>query len=322
MSKITRRIFTKKVLAASAMAYVYYPSKASPVDTNMITNQTPYPVRLGGPVFKGEYNSPDEWIKALKAKGYGAAPCPVNADADDFTVNSYKKAAREANIVIAEVGVWRNTISPDEKKRKEFIEYAIKRLELADRIEARCCVNTAGSRADVRHSDPDIKNLDSDTFDLIVESIRKILDAVKPTRTFYALETMPWIFPHTVDAYVSLIKAIDRKGFAAHFDPVNLITCPERYFKNAAHLKEGFEKLGPYIKSCHAKDILQLDGFPVNITEVMPGKGILDYGVYLTQLSKLRDVPLIMEHMKPEEYPVAAAYIKSTGKNIGISFTG
>ena len=87
-------------------------------------------------------------------------------------------------------------------------------------------------------------------------------------------------------------------------------------------LRESFKKLGPHIKSCHAKDILMQEGFPVNIAELMPGKGNLDYGLYLNQLSRLRDVPLIMEHMKRDEYPAAAAYIKSKRKENGVAFIG
>ena len=47
---------------------------------------------------------------------------------------------------MAEVGVWRNTLSPDPEIRKASIRYAIGQLELADRIGARCCVNILGAK--------------------------------------------------------------------------------------------------------------------------------------------------------------------------------
>jgi hypothetical protein len=42
--------------------------------------------------------------------------------------------------------------------------------------------------------------------------------------------------------------------------------------------------------------------------------------VYLTELSKLNNVPMIMEQMKREEYPVAAEYITKVGKQVDLDF--
>ena len=68
-------------------------------------------LRLGGPVFE-EYDGPDEWAGAVKALGYNAAYCPVDADEDDDVVKAYENAARKADIIIAEVGVWNNPLDP------------------------------------------------------------------------------------------------------------------------------------------------------------------------------------------------------------------
>jgi len=37
---------------------------------------------------------------------------------------------------------------------------------------------------------------------------------------------------------LALIEAIDRAAFGAHFDPVNLINSPRRYYDNAALIRE------------------------------------------------------------------------------------
>ena len=91
---------------------------------------------------------------------------------------------------------------------------------------------------------------------MIVETTRSIIDAVKPKRTYYTLETMPWAYPDSPDSYLALLQAIDRERFAVHLDPVNLICSPQRYYSSGRLIRECFEKLGPHIKSCHAKDIL------------------------------------------------------------------
>lgn len=138
---------------------------------------------------------------------------------------------------------------------------------------------------------------------------------------FYTLEPMPYMLPDSPDSYLQLIKAIDRKQFAAHLDPVNMISSPQRYFNNAAFIRECFTKLGPYIKSIHAKDITILPELTVHLEERRPGQGSLNYAVLLQETSKLKDIPFMLEHLeKQEDYILAAEYVRETGKKTGISF--
>lgn len=277
-------------------------------------------MRLGGPIFT-EYNSPDEWVAAVKALGYGAAYCPVGLDAGEAEIQAYADAAATNDIVISEVGAWSNPISPDPEARREAIAKNIRALALADKIGARCCVNIAGSRGE-DWDGPHPDNFAEPTFALIVETTREIIDAVQPERTFYTLETMPWIFPDSPDSYQRIIEAVDRPQLAVHLDPVNMISSPRRYYNNGAFLRECFEKLGPYIQNCHGKDIRLEGELTVHLNEVRPGLGELDYRVFLTELDKLDpDVALMLEHLKmPEEYNQAAVYVRSVAAELGLAF--
>ena len=51
---------------------------------------------------------------------------------------------------------------------------------LAEAIDARCYVNIAGSRGGENWAGPHQENLCDNTFDLIVETVRSIIDAVGP----------------------------------------------------------------------------------------------------------------------------------------------
>ena len=276
-------------------------------------------VRLGGPVFE-KYNSPEEWIIALKKLGYRAAYCPVSVGGDTELVRAYQAAAAKNNIVIAEVGAWSNPIDPNQESAVKAIQKCVDSLILADQIGASCCVNVSGSRNPKNWAGPHQDNLIDATFDLIVETTRKIIDAVKPKRTCYSLEAMPWAYPDTADSYLKLIKAIDRERFGVHLDPMNLITSPQIYYRNGEMISDCFRKLGPHIRSCHAKDItLREDNAIPQFDEIVAGEGNLDYPVFLTELAKLKDIPLMMEHLQTaEEYAQAAAYIRSVGKAVNI----
>ncbi len=276
-------------------------------------------MRLGGPVFES-YDGPESWVAQVEACGYRAAYCPVGPDADDSLVGAYARAAEQADIVIAEVGAWSSPISSDERQRADAIDKCVASLALADRIGARCCVNVSGSRGD-RWSGPHALNLTAETFEMIVDVVRHIVDTVRPVRAFYTVETMPWMYPDTPDNYVRLVEAIDRPAVAVHMDPVNFVTSPQRYFDTAGLIGECFAKLGPRIVSCHAKDIVLHDELTTHLAEVRPGLGNLDYGVFLRELDRLdADIPLMLEHLPAaEDYAAAADHIRTVARREGIS---
>jgi len=307
-----RNLLKKSFIGATALV------SASPLRLSA-AQKTARPVRLGGPVF-GKFDSPDAWAQAVRRLGYGAAYCPVNADATDDVVKAYAAAAKKADIIIAEVGAWSNPISPDDKTRREALAKCRSQLALADRIGANCCVNIAGSRG-TQWDGPSAENFTKQTFDIIVETTRAIIDDVKPTRTFFTLETMPWAYPDSPDSYLRLFKAIDRKHFAVHLDPVNLVCSPQRYFASGKLIRKCFKKLGPYVKSCHAKDIILSKKLTTHLDEIRPGLGGLDYTAFLTELTKLPDMPLMLEHLSgAENYRLAAEHIRSVAAKIGVRF--
>jgi sugar phosphate isomerase/epimerase len=280
-------------------------------------------MRLGAPVTGHE--TPDEWVRLVLAEGYGAAYCPLEVGADDAEIERYAEAAEEAGIVIAEVGAWAaNPLSADPAEAEHGIVYAQQALRLAERIGARCCVNIAGTPGSV-WAGPSADNFTPRTFERIVESIRAIVDAVRPERTFYTIEIMPWIAPEDADGYLGLLAAIDRDSCAVHFDPANMVNDPHKYYSTGDLIRDFVAKLGPQIRSCHAKDIRIAEEFPpwtVRLWEGIPGSGNLDWETLLFELDSLDpDLPLMLEHLDtPAEYRAGADYIRAVAAQSGRSF--
>lgn len=276
-------------------------------------------MRLGGKVTPSA-PTPEAWVAAVQAKGYRAAYAPVGLDADSTTIASYRRAAEAAGILIAEVGAWSNPLDANPVVRQAAMDKCIASLRLADALGARCCVNIAGSRG-TRWDGPHPDNLSDETFDLIVNTVQEIIDSVQPTQTAYTLETMPWVLPDSVASYENLLNAINRSGFAVHFDPVNLINSPSRYFYNADLIREFVAELGPNIRSVHIKDILLHEKLTTHLDEVPPGAGGLALDVLLRSLSRLeRDLPLMLEHLPDEAaYDAAAAHVRRVASQEGIA---
>jgi sugar phosphate isomerase/epimerase len=279
------------------------------------------PIRLGGPIFL-KSDDPAELARDHRRWGYSAAYCPAVTAGDADRVRAIKSAFAAEQVVIAEVGAWRNMLDPDPQKRADNLKYVTDRLALAEAVEARCCVDIAGSYNPSVWYGADPKNLSQEFFDATVENCRKVIDAVKPRATKFSIEMMGWSLPDGPDSYLKLIRAVDRPAFAVHMDVCNGINSPTRFYQNREFISECFSKLGKWIVSCHAKDLAWIPEYNVHFKEVVPGKGQIDYAEYLRQLSRLGvDAPLMLEHLQtPEEYTEGRDYIKSVGSRIGVSF--
>jgi len=161
-------------------------------------------------------------------------------------------------------------------------------------------------------------NLTDEAFDLAVQTVRHILRTVQPKRAKFTLEMMQTQFPNSVDSYLRLIRAIDDSRFAVHLDPVNIVLSLREYYDTASLIRDCFDRLGPWVISCHAKDILMKGGLALHLDEVRPGLGMLDYKTYLNCLIGLdREVPLMIEHLKtPEEFFLARDYIRGVERDM------
>lgn len=281
----------------------------------------PRAIRLGGPVFT-KSDDPVDLAKEHRRLGYSAAYCPKAKADDTARVSSIIKAFAAENVVIAEVGAWVNMLDPNPEKRRSNLNYVIERMALAEAVGSRCCVDYAGSFNPKIPWGPDPRNLSDEFFDGTVENCRKIIDEIKPRRSVFSIEMMGWNLPDSPDAYLRLIKAVDRKAFAVHMDVCNGINCPSKFYDNSKFIQECFSKLGRWIVSCHAKDLQWIPELNVHFLEVVPGRGSVDYRAYLTALAQLRiDAPLMLEHLKTaEEYDEGRAYIQRVGHEAGLSF--
>ena len=309
MNKPSRRYFLRASgLIASGLITGAISSKAS------LKNK----LRLGGPIFL-KSDDPVELAREHRRLGYSAAYVPNAELTDSDKIARIRKAFADQNVVIAEVGAWVNMLDTDPEKRAKNITYVTERLALADAVGAINCVNIGGSYSKTQWDGPDARNITGEYFDATVENCRKIIDAVKPKKAKFSLEMMGWSLPDGPDSYLKFIKAIDRRAFGAHIDIANILNSPERFYNNKSLINETFKKLGPWITSCHAKDVI---GKEVHLAEAMPGKGGIDYAAYLMNVVSLpQEAPFMLEHLRtPDEYDQARQFVMQKSAGLGIQF--
>ena len=274
-------------------------------------------MRLGGTVC---FSDPSEWEEKLTGSGFRAVTAPFTCDTPQEEINRLRRIIDKHDVVIAEVGVWKNLFDPVEGPAN--LDFAVRQLQLADALSIPCCVNVAGTTGPAGWDAADKSNFTDEMYERIISSIREIIDRADPKKACYSLEPMPWMIPDSPDVYLQLMKDVDREAFAVHMDFVNMINCPRRFLNAESFIEECFRKLGPYIRSTHLKDS-RMDPMQLTtvLTECSPGEGSLDFIRVLQIIDRYlpEDAPVLLEHMSTfEEYRRAYVFTARKASEAGV----
>ncbi len=281
-------------------------------------------MRLGATIADyGDFTDPEVYLAECLKRGYRCAPCPDVSISETEKIRTIQEKFARADVVVAEFDAWVNPLDLRPEKRRQNRKTIAETLAVADEVGAVCCATVVGAFStddEVGHVSPHPDNFAPGAFDAVVEWVRKMLAEVNPRRTKLTLEMSPWTFLNGPDVYLKFIKAVDDPRLAAHLDPANAILDPQLYFSTTKLVNRCFDILGPWIVSCHAKDVIQ-DHQPnmVTLHEVLPGRGVLDYRAYIRRMEQASpDMPLIIEHLeKEQDYDEAARFIRGVAHEVG-----
>ena len=267
-----------------------------------------------------KHDSPKDWAEQMARLGCKAVVFPVDYTAPDRLIADYVDAAHKNDLVIAEVGIWKNVFAVDEAERRKARERAVHQLRLADEIGAVCCVNLTGTYGGPVWDGGYKENYTKECWERVVAYTQDLLDEVNPTHTKYSVEPMPWMIPTGPDEYLRLLDDVNREGFGIHMDFVNMINTPERYFFSDEFMDECFEKLGPLVCSCHLKDIRLKTELTFQLEETCCGNGTLNIEKYMQLMNQYNpDMPVLIEHLKTDqEYISSLDYVKQRLKKKNI----
>ncbi len=257
------------------------------------------------------HDTPQEWADNQRKLGCGAVVFPVQSNEPEERIIAYKEAAEKAGLVIAEVGVWRNALSPDPDERKKNTDYCVQQLRLADFLGARCCVNVAGAFGE-RWDGPYRENFTEEARKETIRMVREIIDRANVKHTYFTLEPMPWMIPTGPKDYTRLLEEVERDRFAVHIDIINMTNSAERYFHPEELVDECVEIFGSKIRSCHLKDIHLNGAYTLQLEECPPGRGEFPLKYYAKKMNEIDpDMPMILEHLNTdEEYLTYMGYLK------------
>lgn len=282
-----------------------------------------YDTRLWYPEGK---HSITEAVKRIRDRGYtstGVAHGPFKhnkwLDATDSEVRELKAALKKYDVTFFDMMTYDNILHPDRAEREKGIKHVTENLEAADRCGALSVCAGLGTR------DPDFglgmhpDNWTEDTWKLGVNGIRQILKDTAGCKSVLGMEA---VITTPLDGPMALKRLQEDVGdprCQVALDPANMFTIGN-YYHSTEMINLCFDILGDSIVCCHAKDtFIERDEMLALLTMKPAGQGVQDYETYLTRLSRLNHArTLLLEFAKPEEYPVAKAFVENAASNVGV----
>ena len=295
------------------------------------------PVRLACMSSTTSINYPEDGdiaglVRRIREAGYTAANGHTGMgrrnpwlDASESEISELKQALDEHDVDFYDMMVWTNLLHPDTAVREQNIRYVIESFEAAERCGVRSITGITGSMApgDYRmyvRMHPD--NFTKEAWKRSVESIRRILDATAGYKVVWGMEQCITTAVSSPEATRQIIEDVDDPRCKCVLDVTNMISLHTLY-RSSELIDEIFDLLGEDIVGAHAKDFRLEDRMLVDLQEVPPGQGILDYETYLVRLSRLSwPRTLMLEHFPAEEYPAAKRYIEETAARVGVGIYG
>lgn len=324
MSLMGRRRFitASSAYAASAAAFVTPDAHASVTGRkrNLFAGTTA--IRLATRMVRGQNESPAETVRRIRSAGYTA----VNTQPSQWSASErveLRAALAEHDVVIFEVGAYCNIIHPDVAERNKNIANVIQKFEDSESAGGLMVATVSGCCDPKYLINPHPDNWSPETWKILVASVKRILSATSGMKTCLGMEAQ---ITTNIDGPKSHRRLIDDVGddrCRVNFDPTNMVSFAT-YFRTTELLDECFDLLGENIMGCHAKDTFIIpDVQTVHVQEVCPGKGVMDYDTFLVRMSGLSwPRALFPEHLKPEEFPEADAYIKKVAARNNIKIHG
>jgi sugar phosphate isomerase/epimerase len=309
-------------LSHSQSSFAWAPGPDENLKKDLKPGKTP--IRLATSLVRNGNEEHEASVKRVRDGGYTAVIPSVDwHDAPDSEVSQLKAALKKYDVVIYEVGGYRNMLHTVEAERQKNLKYLARCVEAAEKIGCPMVGTISGSR-DPANTRPDNFNPHPDnwtpaTWKILVDGVKQVLKDTAGCKAALGMEAQVTTNLDGPKAHKRLIDDVGDIRCAVNLDPTNMISL-EKYYHTTELLNECFDLLGESILGCHAKDTLILpDQQTVHVQEVCPGRGVMDYETFLVRMSRMKWARSILpEHIPGNEYIEAKAYIEKIASRVGV----
>jgi len=264
-------------------------------------------------------------VRAIREMGYTACESGIPRYRESPWLKITDSELKELNAALKQYDVdfyglhtTGSNIQANLKEREQCIRYTIKGCEAAERVGVRNLTTHVGSvDSTPYYVHPD--NWTMETWKLGMDVFRRILRETSGMKVCLGIEATNMTIMNNPRAHLRMIEELGDPRIKVVLDPVNM-TNLQWYYRNTELIEECFDLLSDHIIYAHAKDNYIDKKMSIYLTEVAPGKGVIDYETFLVRLSRFKTpCPLMIEHLpSEEEYAFAKKYIEDTAKKVGV----
>jgi sugar phosphate isomerase/epimerase len=264
-------------------------------------------------------------VKNIRDKGFTACESGIPRYKDspwlkitESELRELKAALKKYDVDFYGLHTTGSNIQANLEEREKCIRYTIKGAEAAEHLGLRNLTTHIGSvDSTPYYVHPD--NWTMDTWKLGMDVFRRILRETSGMKVCLGIEATNMTIMNNPRAHLRMIEELGDPRVKVCLDPVNM-TNLQWYHRNTELIEECFDLLSDHIIYAHAKDNYIEKKMSLYLTEVAPGRGVIDYEIYLVRLSRLETpCPLMLEHLpNDEEYAFAKKYLEDTAKKVGV----
>ena len=301
--------------------FLYPWSPPEELERDLTPGQTPIRLASWGRKTTLNYTRDDnesitEIIKRVRDMGYTSTNSSIRRSpwltATEAEIKELHEALVKYDVTFFDMHTTGSNIHYDPVEREKVYRYTVESCEAAERVGCPMVTTHTGAAGYDRPMSAHSDNWTWKTWRASVNAMKKILRDTAGMKVKLGVEPTNMTAMNNPRALLQIIEECADPRLKVCIDPVNMIYIGN-YFRNTELINESFDLLGDNIIASHAKDSLCLHKMSIYITEVAPGKGVLDYETYLVRLSRLsKTITLLIEHIPDEEYPVAKKYIEET----------
>ncbi|MFD0676283.1 MULTISPECIES: sugar phosphate isomerase/epimerase family protein [unclassified Paenibacillus] len=205
-----------------------------------------------------------------------------------------------------------NLLNPNLAKREDKLAQLEKMIDLCSAYGTRYIATETGSLHPTNAWRDYEGNRSPEAWEQLLSIVDRLRNRAVKNGAVLLVEGFALNVLATVEQAASLIEQLGSEGLGIIMDPFNYFT-PEDLSKQEEAMAHVFKHIGPYSPIAHAKDSLyNEEGF----TTPRVGAGQANWDVYAAYLAScMPEVPLILEHAKPEEITDCVELIQQAFEN-------
>jgi sugar phosphate isomerase/epimerase len=290
-------------------------------------NLTPGPgtIRLSNSqdITNAEGTDYDALFKGMRAAGWTACEAASAAwlarKMPDSEVAEMKKQLKAHDIVFYNIHCAGNIIAPD-PDADLWQKHIIEAVRSADEMGCKMILTHTGSMYPNRNTAHPL-NWSKQGWMRSVNALKNICKTTAGSKVLIGIEPVNTEAINNPWAMKRLREDVGDERIVCGLDITNMVY-PGVAFRMTELMNTTFEVLDGMIGYIHAKDFVWNDMLP-GLSWAMNGTGNMDYEVFLSHISRMKDPIMYVEFLSsPEEYQQAQRNIRAIADRIGVKIHG